>query len=393
MIFSVLGSLLNVCLLLFAAFLLGSAELSNYGVVLAKFELFFAFFSLGFNQYLLIHPNHTAKYSVKLAIIWQSIVVSIVTSIFFKFFLSEISLWIMLVILSTKVLDFWSNYLGIFLEIDKKFKRIQLFRFISRVLSFVVVIILLLKFHTWKVIILNSFFMNAGIVCFLIFYNYRPTLNIQGNGDESIRKTFSFGFQMLGLNLGERVFKRLDIILADMLFTPEIVGAYFVFKNLIDGVLGLCIKPIQTVLLSFFRNTNGIMPILKMRLALMKAHYLRYLGFILIVAVSLLVFDEVLVYLLPPTYYDNRAVGYLLTAVGFLSAIFEVLKVYGLANEKQRIFILARGVQIVSFPIVVFIIASASGLLALPISLLFSTVLSLIIIIYNVWNTVHNKLS
>jgi len=73
---------------------------------------------------------------------------------------------------------------------------------------------------------------------------------------EALKRLFDFGKSLWALNVTERLVLRLDYGIVGVLLGREAVGAYFVVRGLIEGVLGFLVQPVQTVLYAYYCRVN-----------------------------------------------------------------------------------------------------------------------------------------
>lgn len=78
---------------------------------------------------------------------------------------------------------------------------------------------------------------------------------------EALRRLFEFAKSLWGLNVSERLVLRLDYGIVGALLGREAIGAYFVVRGMVEGVLGFLVQPIQTVLYAYYcRMSDGADP-------------------------------------------------------------------------------------------------------------------------------------
>ncbi|QQS35705.1 MAG: oligosaccharide flippase family protein [Ignavibacteriales bacterium] len=356
--------LINFFTAIFFARHLGPSIMGDYATIIVSFELTFSFLSFGFNQFVISKKYEDDSYNVALtAIVFQSVFLVILFCLFF-FVLSFIEpQWTshfivpLFLIMCSKILSLFNLMFYSKLETEFNYKKISTSRFVSTILGLGFAYTWFFLFADLYTLILRDF--TVAVIFITITYSQvKPELKLNFNRS-SFKELWKFSSSMWVLNFLEHSITRLDYALVGFLAGKDSLGIYFTVRNIVEGLLGFILNPVQTVLLSYYtklRKTSGYF------LYLIKKISIIYIP--LAFAFTLLVWllkDFAITTLLGLKYRTGDA---LLTgfAIYFFSIIwFENIKVFTMSERIHSRMILPRIMQIIGYSSIIFPLYNVFG--------------------------------
>jgi hypothetical protein len=161
------------------------------------------------------------------------------------------------------------------------------------------------------------------------------------------------------LNVLERAALRIEYLLVASLLGRDILGAYFALRSLVEGVLGLLIVPVQTVVFSYYCRSNiknYVSPILNYGAPSVLA--LAALGF----AASIVAGPTLLVWILGAEYQAATPAIAGLVFYSFCVLWYENVKVLSLSLDRHSVGVSGRLVQVLLLVIGLPLMAATWGL-------------------------------
>jgi O-antigen/teichoic acid export membrane protein len=167
----------------------------------------------------------------------------------------------------------------------------------------------------------------------------------------SFCRLFRFAQGLWALNIAERLVLRLDYGAVGLLLGKEVLGAYFVVRGLVEGVLGFLVQPIQTVLFAHLcaaeRGAGGAAALPARVVATL------VLACLCLAIVSGLVVKYLVVWLLGADYAEASQILPAMAIYAGAVIWFELLKVHSMARLNHSRMVLARALQMSVFALLV----------------------------------------
>ena len=222
-------------------------------------------------------------------------------------------------------------------------------RLISTIFGLVVAYIWFFIFTDLYSLILREI-TTASIFIILTYIYVKPNIKMSFN-KVSLKELRQFAASMWALNFLENIIKRLDFAIFGLLAGKEALGIYFTIRNVVDGLLGFVLNPVQTVLLSYYARLKKSVGYFKYLIIKISIVYLPIS--IAIVIVVWLLKKQAINILLGSQYYTGEAflVG---LSIYFLMIWFENIKVFAMAERIHHIMIFPRVLQVIIYFIIIY---------------------------------------
>ena len=348
--------ILNLLSTIYFSRLIGPSETGKYALITALVEFGTLFLNFGFNQYLIKKPADQKVTDAAFTLIGiQSIMIIVLTFIIF-FCISQFStkykiiditfLPSLMALVIARIAAFYTTFYYSYYEVKFNYHIINKFRNISVVTAILLSYLAGIYFiKNANLFIIRDFLMSTIFLVF-IFRNKQ----ISGRWTlekEYLREVFLFSKKNLFLIIQERIIQKGDQLIVGVFLGKEILGVYFVLKNLFDGFLNFLTAPIQTVMFSYFIHEN----IRFKMVTYIKKYFIPVtIGVLLIVGcVWKINFAALLSFIYGKGFkFSNTAILFFILYSYFILA-FEVMKIYSVSMDRQIIPIRARLVQILYF--------------------------------------------
>jgi O-antigen/teichoic acid export membrane protein len=262
-IIDIIISLLNLLSQICFARILGVTTIGQYASLVILFELTRIPLDFSFNLSVIQNKGdyrvlQASIILIMLQILFLSIVWSIVlglTNLYFGL-RSEVLVTAGCLILFTRIFDIISCISYAQLEIEMKYKTLSFIRLIATLFGFTVGLILAIKnFGVYSLLIRDIVVTFAMLTIVLIIV--KPLL-IPRIDFIDIKKVLKFSMGVWGMNLLEKISKRIDYIIVSAVLGTDALGVYFQIRAVIEGILGFLSKPVQTVIYSFYCKCSSI---------------------------------------------------------------------------------------------------------------------------------------
>jgi len=348
--------IMNISSNIYFSRLIGPTETGKYAFLLSLVEITTLLLNFGFNQYLIKKPNDTkitnAAYTLiglqSLSIIIVTMLVFIILSVGFSSYkIIEISFFpaFMLLVIS-RITSFYTTFYYSYYEANFNYSKINKSRNISVVLAIVIAYCFgLIILKNYNLFIIRDFLMNVFFLA-LIFKNKKISGSWEFN-KINLKEVFHFSRKNLFLIIQERIIQKGDQFLIGIFLGKELLGVYFVIKNLFDGFLNFLITPIQTVMFAYFVNKE-----VRERMTLYIKKSLLVVTPVVILCVVLIWnvnFAKLLNLIYGKQFSFSNSAILLFILYGYFIIAFEIMKIYFVSIDKQSIPIQARLFQIFYF--------------------------------------------
>jgi hypothetical protein len=253
---------LNFFVLIYFARALGPEILADYALILIGIELSFLFLNFGFNQ-ILIYEGRLASATVA-AVIWctalQSVALLLIAyAVWFAYSLLDHQDAARLLVPATWLLI--ARLLGLHsavaltpFEARLEHTRVSRIRAIAAIVSSAVGVFAatfeksVLPFIYRELISACMCLIAAGV---LTGHNFRLAAS-----RHAFDAVWRYSRKIWMLNVLERAALRIEYLLVASLVGREVLGAYFALRSMVEGVLGLLVIPVQTVVFGYYCRSN-----------------------------------------------------------------------------------------------------------------------------------------
>jgi PST family polysaccharide transporter len=244
---------------------LGPSIMGTYAVIITVLQITTAFLSAGFDQAVIRSPKDNSLIeAANLATVGQSVLLFTVGGLVYLIYFfhspnnAEQILLPYFLVLSSIIVTFWGSLFAAPLAANMEYPFLSVIKLISSSFGVFIGIFLTLSEASLHALAYRDFI--ASTTFFVIVLVKSPNrnkwnLNINRPG---LNRLFKFSVGMWGLNLLERVVRRIDYALIGFLFGKDSLGIYFVVRGLVEGVLAFLVNPIQTVLYSHYCRVRDL---------------------------------------------------------------------------------------------------------------------------------------
>ena len=236
---------------------LGPATMGDYAIVVTTVQLVAAFLSAGFDQAIIRMPrDRDIAAAAAAATLAQSLLLVVGSAGVYLYFLfrspaeaADISGPAALV-LTAIVVSFFANLLAAPIAAELDYRFLSVSRLVSIGLGIGAGVAL--ASHDYGLYALACRDACAGLVMLLLCQSHARGPLSWRTSRQGIRRLFHFAKGLWALNMTERLVFRLDYGLVGFLLGKEVLGAYFVVRGLVEGMLGFLVNPVQTVLFAHY---------------------------------------------------------------------------------------------------------------------------------------------
>gem|GEM_PF-5915034 len=167
--------------------------------------------------------------------------------------------------------------------------------------------------------------------------------------DPAARAVFRYCMPIYLLGLAERVYGRVDLMLAGKLLGRTEFGFYYQVRALIDGVSALPLSAMQSVIFAYYCRVRDAAAVFQVRSRqLLAASLMLVVAFLAIGATTSVPWKWVFSVLLGAQWAGAEIVVWPLIAQAVSALCFEHARAYSLAVRRPLIAFLARGVAVLS---------------------------------------------
>lgn len=241
---------------------LGPATMGDYAIVVTTVQLLAAFLSAGFDQAIIRMPRDSVvAAAAAVATLGQSLLLVLGSAGVYFYFL----IWIPVetadlsgpaaLILAAIVISFFANLLAAPIAAELDYRFLALSRLVSTGLGIGAGVTLASQDYGLYALACRDVF-TALVMLLFCRSRARAPLSLRASR-QGIRQLFHFAKGVWALNLTERLVFRLDYGLVGLLLGKEVLGAYFVVRGLVEGMLGFLVHPVQTVLFAHYCHAEA----------------------------------------------------------------------------------------------------------------------------------------
>jgi Polysaccharide biosynthesis protein len=257
-----LTAALNFIVLIYFARALGPEILADYALILIGIEVPFLLLNFGFNQ-VLIYRGRLASATVA-AVIWctalQSVALVLISyAVWFAYSLLDQEDAARLLVPATWLLI--ARLLGLHsavaltpFEVRLEYRTVSKIRAVAAIVSSAVGVFAATLEHS----VLPFIYRELTSVCICLIaaailtgQSFRLTAS-----KHAFEVVWRYSKRMWVLNVLERAALRIEYLLVASLLGREILGAYFALRSVIEGVLGLLVVPVQTVVFGYYCRSD-----------------------------------------------------------------------------------------------------------------------------------------
>jgi O-antigen/teichoic acid export membrane protein len=253
---------LNFFVLIYFARALGPEILSDYALILIGLELAFLVLNFGFNQ-ILIYQGGLASATVA-AVVWctalQSAALVLVSyAVWFAYSLLDHQDAARLLVPATWLLI--ARLLGLYggvaltpFEVRLEYTKVSKIRAVAAIVSSAVGVGAASFEHSVLPFIYRE--LTSACICLM------AAVVLTGHSFHLIASkpafdaVWRYSQRMWILNVLERAALRIEYLLVASLLGREVLGAYFALRSVVEGMLGLLVVPVQTVVLGYYCRSN-----------------------------------------------------------------------------------------------------------------------------------------
>jgi len=336
---------------------LGPVTMGEYASVVTAVQLVVAFLSAGFDQAVIRMPGDPeVAGAAAMATVLQSLLLVLGSAVVYLvfFFQSPVEARGLAgpaaVILTAIIVSIFSYLIAAPIAAELDYRFLALSRLVATAAGIGSGVAMAMQGHELYSLALRDA-LTAVVMLALCWWRAGAGLRWRTTRD-GFRRLFVFAKGLWALNLTERLVHRLDHGIVGLLLGKEVLGAYFVVRGLVEGILGFLVNPIQTVLFTHYcRLEQGGAA------SRMPGHRL-IVGYVLACAGAALlawaIGTDLLTRLLGGAYSGMGVI--LPSLVIYAGAIlwFENEKVRAMARLRHQGVVLARMVQIVLYLLSIF---------------------------------------
>lgn len=177
---------------------------------------------------------------------------------------------------------------------------------------------------------------------------------------QSLRNMLGFARDLWSLNALEKLIQRAEYLVLAQVMPLSEVGAFYAVRALFDGVHGMLMVPVQTVLFAFMSRGHGVRSVIGLlqpswRLA-------QAVGAAVLVALVMGLLAPLFPVLFGPRYQTPAALPISFTALIFLLSYYELVKVTLMSQGRHRALIAGRLLQLVVLALAIPLLAAWGGL-------------------------------
>jgi O-antigen/teichoic acid export membrane protein len=253
---------LNFFVLIYFARALGPEILADYALILIGIELSFLVLNFGFNQ-ILIYQGGLVSTTVA-AVFWCTILQSVSLVLvsyaaWFAYSLLDHHDAARLLVPATWLLI--ARLLGLYgavaltpLEVKLEHTKVSKIRAVAAIVSSAVGVLA----ATFEQSVLPFVYRELTSACICLIaaailtgHSFRLTAS-----KDAFEAVWRYSKRMWILNVLERAALRIEYLLVASLLGRDILGSYFALRSLVEGVLGLLVVPVQTVVFGYYCRSN-----------------------------------------------------------------------------------------------------------------------------------------
>lgn len=336
---------------------LGPVTMGEYAAVVTAVQLVVAFLSAGFDQAVIRMPgDREVAGAAAMATVLQSVALVLGSAVVYLVFYFQSPAGARelsgpaAVILAAIIVSVFSYLIAAPIAAELDYRFLALSRLVAAASGIGSGMAMAMQGHGLYSLALRDMF-TAAVMLALCAWRAGGGLSWKTSRD-GFRRLLVFARGLWALNLTERLMYRLDHGLVGLLLGKEVLGAYFVVRGLVEGILGFLVTPIQTVLYTHYcRLEHGgrAKRMSDRRMMVGFALALTALG-VLAWAIG----HEVLTWLLGLAYADMAVILPSLAIYAGAILWFENEKVRAMACLRHHRVVIARIVQIVLYLLLVF---------------------------------------
>lgn len=356
---------LNFIVLIYFARALGPEILADYALILIGIELAFLVLNFGFNQSL-IYQGRLASATVA-AVIWcttlQSVALVLISyAVWFGYSLLDQEDATRLLVPATWLLI--ARLLGLHsavaltpFEVRLEYRTVSKIRAVAAIVSSAVGVFAATLEHSVMPLIYRE--LTSACICLvaaaiLTGQSFRFTAS-----KDAFEAVWRYSKRMWILNVLERAALRIEYLLVALLLGRDILGAYFALRSVVEGMLGLLVVPVQTVVFGYYCRSNiknYVSPILNYGAPFVLG--LAVLGF----AAGIVAGPTLLVWILGAEYRVAAPVIAGLVFYSFCVLWYENVKVLSMSLNRHIVGVSGRLGQLLMMVVVLPLMAAAWGL-------------------------------
>ncbi len=336
--------------------------MGDYALIITALQLISAFFSAGFDQALIRHPDDKSMASAAfLASTIQSTLLILASAfVYLIYFMKSVNSHDMLIpgvmVLASIILTLYFNLYSAPIASAMNYRLLSRIRLISTLFGICSgIAAALFNYGLYSLVIRDL----SSVVVMAALVKIASPMRANWEFDRgSIGRFLAFAKGMWALNFMERFILRIDYALVGLVLGKEMLGIYFVIRGMLEGVLGFLIQPVQTVLYAHYcdtKNFNG-----KHLLDRFAISY--WIALIFASIVAWFVASELFEYLLGSEYRIGASVMPGLVFYAGTVLWFENIKVISMAMNIHHELLYARVAQLVMFLAIFYPLIASAGI-------------------------------
>ena len=339
---------------------LGVEKMGFFAIVITIVDITLSFFNFGFNQYIIINPKDDKIYNLIFTLVFfQSIIFLVLPTLSFlvyvKLFNNDlIVLLVPLILISvSRAINLYTTFFYSRAEASLQYKPIMIFRLISRFIGILTGFYAVYFYDTIYGLVFRDLIYTL-LYTITIIIIYKPKVSFYYD-KKLFQEIWSFIKNLYGLNLLERLILRLDYLIVESIFGLHSLGIYYSIRSIFEGIYGLTILPVQTVMLSFYaRYDNKKELIFKLH----KYCYYLFALFPIVFLIEKFNFNFLIEFFIGEEYIKGSSLISGLTMY-FISMIwFENIKSLAISMNVHFVALYSRIVQLFVLPLLLYVLCN-----------------------------------
>ena len=357
---NILISILSVLSNLYFIRQLGVVKMGLFAIIITLVDITLSFFNFGFNQYIIMNPKDDKIYnSIFTLVFFQSIIFLALPTISFlvyvKLFNNDlITLLVPLILISlSRAINLYTTFFYSRAEASLQYKPIMIFRLICRFIGVLTGFYAVYFYDTIYGLVFRDLIYTL-LYTISIIVIYKPKVSFYYN-KKLFKEIWSFIKNLYGLNLLERLILRLDYLIVENIFGINNLGIYYSIRSIFEGIYGLVILPVQTVMLSFYARYNNKKELI---FKLHKYCYYLFALFPLVFLIEQFNFTFLIEFFIGEEYVNGSSLISGLVMYYISMIWFENIKSLAISLNVHFVAVYSRIVQLFILPILLYVLCN-----------------------------------